>query len=130
MLKYIRENPPRKNIKIKLHKKPIMTPSNFFKNNRNENTNSLPSPVLNLLSNTYAYDAPYLNGPGFPSDEIWLIRWNKVIELNRHLYDLPSGKASQDFVLNLAVEIDQLTKSKYIAVILQRDKQVKKTKDM
>ncbi|CAH0407375.1 unnamed protein product [Chilo suppressalis] len=84
-----------------------------------------------------AFGSPFFNAVG-PKSGIWQQRWDNVCNLHGKMNDLPSGTASRKFVHTLADEIEHLTKSTYpservltfAAVILQRDKNVRKTKDV
>jgi uncharacterized C2H2 Zn-finger protein len=85
-----------------------------------------------------AFGSPFLNNVG-SNTGIWQTRWNKVCTLRGKLYDLPaSSTSSRKFIHTLADEIELLTNSQYpservlifIAVMLQRDKNVKQAKDI
>lgn len=84
-----------------------------------------------------AFGSPFSNRIGSKTD-IWQKRWEKVCTLHGKLYDLPSNTVSRRFIHKLAEEIGHLVKSDYpsertliyVAVMLQREKNVKQAKDI
>lgn len=84
-----------------------------------------------------AYGSPYFNNTG-SNTGTWQKRWNAICSLHGKHYDLPFGTASRRFVHTLADEVDHLTKLNYpserlliyIAVMLQRDQNIKQAKDI
>ena len=70
--------------------------------------------------------------------DLWYERWKKVCNLKGKQYNLPNGNTSIHFISLLTKEIEHVTKNEYpservivyISVILQREKLVKRAKDI
>ena len=84
-----------------------------------------------------AFGAPLLNSEGGPDSELRKIWW-KATALRGKQYQLPGGNVGTRFVNLLAVEIERCTAKRqpserefiFTALVLQRNKMVKKAKDI
>ena len=84
-----------------------------------------------------AFGAPLVNGDGGPDSDIRKLWW-KTVELRGKQYELPNGNVGKRFVNILAEEIERCTAGRqpserefvFTALILQRDRMVRKAKDI
>ena len=84
-----------------------------------------------------AFGAPLVNGDGGPDSDIRKLWW-KTVELRGKQYELPNGNFGKRFVNILAEEIERCTAGRqpserefvFTALILQRDRMVRKAKDI
>jgi hypothetical protein len=85
-----------------------------------------------------AYGSPLLNSDGPPRIDAWGKIWERITRLRGKLYNLPGGSISKEFISLYSKEIDSFvsgsTKSEsficFPSLILQKDKSVRKTKDI
>ena len=85
-----------------------------------------------------AYGASLEGSSGHDNTGIWGERWLRLLKLSRRLYSIPGGAIGRKYVNLLAEEVMHVVVGNYpsdrlivfSAMMLQRDKMVKKVKDI
>ena len=85
-----------------------------------------------------AFGVPLLNSDGFQRQDMWDKIWERITRLRGKLYTLPGGAIAKQFISIYEKEIDAFSKGDkksevficFPSLILQKDKNIKKTKDI